>query len=469
MTMDYGALLPEIVLLAGAVIVLLGGSFLPQHRQWIVSWLGVAPAVASAATAAFAAGDVRTVFSGSYAIDSATTTVRILAPLAAAVVVVLSRSETRGAPRESETVALMLLATLGTVVLGGAHDLLLFATGFLLASVPLYALIGLSRTRRAAEAAMKTYLLAAILGVVMLGGIAILGGIAGSTSLDGLPDGLVAAPRTAVAIGFAAVLAGLLFKAGAVPGHFWMPDAVEAAGIGAAAFLSTVPKLGALVAIARLVSVLPESAPGGLLVALVAATSMVLGTLAAFWQHDARRLVGWSTVAQAGFLLLPVAVIAPYPDALGPLLVYLVFYVVTNLAIFAVIAALPHRRGLQSWRGAGRRHPLLVAVLVIGLLSLVGTPPTVVFAAKASVFAAAWAGGAAWLVVVAAAASVASLFYSLRWIAPAVRSDPSTPPDRSAVHSSRGSVAIAIALGIAVLVAAATALPLLAATPHLIG
>ena len=457
MNANYGTLLPEIILMAGAIVALLTGSYLPRYRQSLVTWFAIVIACVSATAAVLGSGPP-TIFDGSYALGAATTTVRVLVPLATAVVLLIGRGESRGAARESETAALLLLAALGTIVLAGANDLLIVATGFLLATVPLYALIGLSRTAVAAEATMKMYLLGAVFGVVMLFGITVLVGIAGGSTYPELQRMLPHAPAAAVALGFTGVLTGLLFKAGAVPGHFWVPDAAEGAGVSVAAFVTTVPKIGALVAMARLVSAMPGTVNAPLLLAVLAVISMTLGTLAAFWQRNARRLLGWSTVGQVGFLLMPVAIIGEVPSARPALLMYLVFYTVTNLALFAAVAALPDRQSVISWRGAGSAHPVISGVILVGLLSLVGTPPTVVFASKLAVFTATWDAGFAWLVVIAAAVSVASLFYAVRWISILLRP----------AQNSRGSelvatvpAATAIALGVLIMVGTASAPSLL--------
>jgi NADH-quinone oxidoreductase subunit N len=448
--MDYGALLPEIVLLAGAVVVLLGGSFLPRRRQRptrVVATVALLSAAALGITQAIA--PPTTIFDGTYALDPGTATVRIAAPMAALAVLLLGRPELVGSVRESETSSLVLLATLGTVVLAGADDLLIVSTGYLLGSIPLYALIGIRRTARAAEASLKTYLLGAVLGVTLLGGIVVLAGVGGSTTYATLASRLEHAPAAAVALGAVAVLLGLLFKAGGVPGHFWVPDATEASSPAVAAFLTTVPKIGALIAAARFIAVLPSSLDLPLLVGLLAVASMTIGNLAAFWQSDVRRMLGWSTVSQVGYLLLPVAVVHDERTAVPALLIYIACYSATNLAVFAVVAALPERRTVDEWAGAVRAHPLLTGALVVGLLSLVGTPPTAVFFGKLAVFAAAWSGGLGWLVAIAALNTVASLFYYLRWITAALRS----PPDEGAAtdRALRAPAAAAFSLTVVVL------------------
>lgn len=424
MTEDPLALLPEICLLAGAVAALLAGSFLPRTRQWIARLIAVGAVLASGITAAIdLGGPVRTIYDGSFAVDTVTGVVRLVVAAATLLVIGLGVDELAADARESETYALLLLAALGASVMAATDDLLVLLVAYLLGSIPLYGLIGLVRTGRAAEAAMKAFLLGNLFSILLMLGVTVLYGVGGATGYAQLRGALPAAPAAAVAFGVLGVLAGLMFKAGGVPGHFWVPDAVEASSTTAAAFLSTVPKVGALVAAYRLLPVLPGSVDAGLVVAVLAAATMTLGNLAAFGQTDVRRLLGWSTVSQVGYLLLPVAVAGRTDQALPSLLLYLGGYAVSNLAAFAVVAAVPDRRTVTDYRGLATRSPWLAAALVVSLLSLVGTPPTAVLMGKLTVFTAAWDGGAAWLVVVAAVNSVASLFYYLRWIGPTYQSE----------------------------------------------
>jgi NADH-quinone oxidoreductase subunit N len=146
---------------------------------------------------------------------------------------------------------------------------------------------------------------------------------------------------------------------------------------------------------------------------------MTLGNLAAFFQTSVKRLLAYSTISQVGYLLMAVAVASRSALAARSLLFYLAAYAATNLGAFAVVAELPHADALDSYRGLGRRHPGLAAVLAVCLLGLVGTPPTGVFIGKLEVFTATIDGGYAWLAALAVANTVASLFYYLRWLAPA--------------------------------------------------
>jgi NADH-quinone oxidoreductase subunit N len=412
-------LLPEIVLFLGGLLVLVSGSYLARTRQWMTRYIAALVLVAAAVIAALdIPGPAQLAMEGAFTVDGTTGIARVVAALGTLIVLALAADEIADSPRESETYALLLFSTTGTLVLAGADDLLVVAVGFLLTSIPLYGLVGIARTPAGAEAAMKTYLIGALFGILLLVGVTVLYGVTATTSYAELGDVLADAPAGPVAFGVMAVLAGLMFKAGGVPGHFWVPDAAQGAGGAVAAFLTTVPKIGALVAAYRLVAMLPDTLSWPLLVAALAVASMTLGNLAAYWQTDPRRLLGWSTVSQVGYLLVPVAVAGRTDLALPSLLVYLSGYTVTNLAAFAVTTALPGRRELASYRGLARSRPWLAACLVVALLGLVGTPPTVVFVGKLTTAAAAWDGGYAWLAVVVFVNTVVSLFYYLRWIAP---------------------------------------------------
>jgi NADH-quinone oxidoreductase subunit N len=416
---DVLALLPEFFVLAGAVIALLAGSFLPREHQAITRYVSIAAlALSTVAAALVITAPASTIFAGSFAVDVATGAVRLIVPLSTIFVIALGKEEFSGSARESETYSLFLLSSLGAMVMASTTDLLVLAGSFLLASIPLYALVGLSRKPGAAEAALKTYLIGAVLGITLLLGVTILFGIGGSTTYSILRLTLAGAPSAAVAAGVLAILAGLMFKAGGVPGHFWVPDATQASETAVAAFLTSIPKIGAIIAAYRLIEMLPSVGNWPLLIAVLATASMTLGNLAAFWQDDVRRLLGWSTVSQVGYLLLPVAVAGQAALALPSMLLYLAGYAVTNLTAFAVVAALPERRTIADFKGVAASHPWLSFALVVSLLSLVGTPPTSVFVGKFTTFAAAWDGGFAWLVVVAVVNTVASLFYYMRWLAP---------------------------------------------------
>src|SRR5260370_9145731 len=184
----------------------------------------------------------------------------------------------------------------------------------------------------------------------MLAGITLLAGAGRTASYPLLHTALAGAPHGVVAAGLVAVLAGLLFKAGGVPAHFWVPDVTDGTSAPVAAFVTTVPKIGALAALLRLLTTaIPAAAVDWpLLVAVLAAATMTLGNLAAFYQTSVKRLLAYSTISQVGYLLMAVAVASRTPLPARSLLSYLAAYAATNLGAFAVVAQLPHAATLDS-------------------------------------------------------------------------------------------------------------------------
>ena len=413
-------LAPEMALFAGALVVLLSGSFLRRSRLWATRAVAAAALAASAAlTVLGMSRGTQTAFDETFVADHATAVVRVVVVVAVSLMLLVAAGDVGGSPREAETYALLLLASTGVLVISGARDLQVLLVGFLLASIPAYGLVGLTRTREAAEAAMKTYLLGALAGISLMLGTALLYGVSGETSYAALTRELGTAPSGVLSAGAVLLVCALLFEAGAVPAHFWVPDAAQAAGVTAATFLTTVPKLGAVLALYRFVAVLPGTVAWPVLIGLLAVLTMTLGNLAAYGQSDVRRLLGWSTVSQAGYLLVPVAVVGRSSLAEPSLLFYLGAYAVTNVGAFAVAAALPEHRDLADYRGLARPRPWLAGALVVCLLGLVGTPPTAVFVGKLTTASAAWEGGLPWLTVAVVLNSLLSLYYYLRWLIPA--------------------------------------------------
>ncbi|NEA25526.1 NADH-quinone oxidoreductase subunit N [Actinomadura bangladeshensis] len=443
-------LAPELCVLIAAVLGLVNGLFLPRERQWRVAVVCAAGLVAGLAVAGVAATRADLTVFDSFALDPITHVTRITVLGATLGVLVLAAGRVRGHPRESEHYVLILLAALGAIVLGAASDLLVLVAAYLLASIPAYALAGFGKDAPGTEAALKYYLMSALLGVFMLAGVTLLFGVGRGTAYPVLRAGLAGAPPAAVAVGVVALLAGLLFKAGAVPGHFWIPDVTEGAPPAIAAFVTTVPKIGAFAALYRFAAeALPPGAAGWpALVAAAAAVTMTLGNLAAFGQDNVRRLLAYSTVSQAGYLLVPVAMAGRTGLAEPALLYYVAAYAVTNLGAFAVVLA-HGRDDLAGYAGLMRGSPLLGLSLVVCLLGFVGTPPTAVFVGKVLMFGAALDGGYGWLAVVAAVNSVASVFYYLRWIVPLFRRpDGPSRPARGACAVAVAAALFSLALGI---------------------
>lgn len=458
-------MLPEILTFGAGLLVLIGGSFLPRQYQWSARIVAAAAliGVVVAAAVEMTAPD-QTAFDGAFVVDTTTAVARIAAAIGVLIVLALAGDDITATARESETYALLLFSIAGIMVLSGTDDLLVLATGYLLASIPLYGLIAVSRSGLAAEAALKTYLLGALFGIILLLGVTVLYGISGATRYTELAAQLRSAPAAVVATGVVAVVAGLMFEAGGVPAHFWVPDAAQAANGVAAVFLTTVPKIGALIALYRVTTMLPHTVAWPLLITIFAVASMTLGNLAAYGQQDPRRLLGWSTVSQVGYLAVPITVADNSELALPSLLFYLVGYTLTNSAAFAVTTALPHRRDLNAYRGLARARPWLAGALVVALLGLVGTPPTSVFVAKLTIAMAVWDGGLAWLAAVVFVNSLVSLFYYLRWIAPLFQK-PEAADDFTPGKWSTPTAIVAAALSLGIGIAAGPVWDMLATAP----
>ncbi|MFI6084814.1 NADH-quinone oxidoreductase subunit N [Streptomyces sp. NPDC051217] len=459
MNQNLTALIPEIALLGAAVIGLLTGSWLPRRRQWIVAALAATACTAGlTATAVTMATDrEQTVFSASFAVDTATDIGRLIVLAALLLIIGMSVETVRNHRRETEYWVLLLMSGGGTLAMIGANDLLMLFAGYLLAGLPAYALTAFAKDARGTEAALKYYLLGALLGTTMLAGTALLYGAGHATDYAGLSKALPDASYGLVAVGLVGVLAGLFFKIGAVPAHFWVPDVGDGALAPVAAYVTTLPKIGGLIAAYRL---LHQALAGSdvnwpLLLAIVAAATMTLGNLAAFFQTSVKRLLAYSTVSQVGYLLMAPAVATRSELAQKSLLFYLAAYTVTNLGAFAVVTELPRARLLADYRGLARSRPGLAAVLVVCLLGLVGTPPTGVFLGKLEVFSASVDGGHTWLAALAVANTVASLFYYLRWLGPLFVTTDAAPAaahavlGRSAAVTAYAAAALSLALGIA--------------------
>lgn len=422
MDMPVGSVGPEIFLIVGAVITLVYALFAPRKAQAGAAVLAlVTIAVTAVASAVMLRGSQELTFFDTYAADDVAVWAKLIILVVGAVTIGLSVEWFATDPRHGEYYALLLLAVLGAIVLAGAADLMAIILGLLLSSATGYVLAAFHRTSaRSGEAAIKYYLLGALTNGALVYGAVLLFGLGATTTLIGLTGALPGADTTALVAGTALMVLGLAFKLGAVPAHAWVPDVADGAPAPVAAFLTVAPKVGALIAISRLVLTLPEDQVGWrLLVAVLAAATMTLGNLAALWQDDVRRLLGWSAVSQSGYGLMAVVALGRSDLAIPSLLFFLVAYALANLAAFGVVIELRGRSDRGTYAGLATAQPLVALVLVISFLSLVGVPPLAGFTAKLALFGAVIDAGYTWLAVLAVANTVVSLAYYLRVVAPA--------------------------------------------------
>ena len=454
--------IPEVILLAGAVAVLLAVLILPRPAQRWAPCLSLGVIGASAAATWAQLDDVQAiVFFDTWARDGTAVLGKLIVLAAAAGAIGLSVEWFRTDARAGELQTMLLFATLGAVLLAGAADLMELTMGLLLSSATGYVLAAYHRaSKESGEAALKYYLLGALANALLLYGVVILFGLAASTTFPALAAALPAADPLGLVAGFGLVLLGLAFKIGAVPVHAWMPDVAEGAPAPAAAFLLTVPKIGGVIAVARLAAVLLEAPVGWRpALAMVAAMTMTLGNLAALWQDDVRRMLGWSAVSQTGYALMAPVALGRSELAIPSLLLFLAAYAAANLAAFGVVVELRGRTAIADYAGLGRARPWLLLALAVAFLSMVGIPPLGGFAGKLALFAATIDAGYAWLAVLAVVNSVASLFYYARVIGPGYFQPAAAPVP---VLGSAAAAATGVAAAATVLVGLA-AEPLLAA------
>jgi NADH-quinone oxidoreductase subunit N len=302
----------------------------------------------------------------------------------------------------------------------GARDWIFLLVAFELMGIPLYVLSAWAKTDGPAnapklgpEAGLKLFVTGAASSAFTLFGLALVIGVTGSTALSAVPTGAIS---PLASVGMLMVIAGLGFKVGAVPFHMWVPDTYQGAPTPFVAFLSVAPKAGGLAALSvvLLSGWAQQHAVWAPALGLVSAASMVVGNLYALPQSDVRRLLGFSGVAQIGYVL--VALCAATPEGLGMALFFIATYVFTNLGAFLVLHAAAQSSGGHETpllAGLSRRSPWLGAALLVFLLSLAGIPFVVGFWAKLFVFMAAWRAGLSLLVTVGVVVAVFGLFYYL--------------------------------------------------------
>jgi NADH-quinone oxidoreductase subunit N len=353
---------------------------------------------------------------------------------------------------QSEFHILIMAAVIGMMVLASATSLVTVFLGLELLSIALYIVSGFVRTDfRSQEAAAKYLLVGGFASAFVLYGMALVYGGAGTTVIPDIAKNLSssAATNPLIVLGILLMGVGFAFKVSAAPFHMWTPDVYQGAPIPVTAFMSVGTKAAAFAMIVRVFAGgLPHLAPEWqTLLAFVAATSLIVGNLMAIVQTSLKRLLAYSGVAQAGYILI--GVIAGGPTGLAAVLYYLFVYMFMNFGAFAVITLLAgpdgDRDSFADLEGLGRRSPVLAVAMSIFMLSLAGFPPSVGFFGKLFLFTAGVGAGYTWLVVLAVLMSVVSVFYYVRVLIPIW--SPSTRLDR--VPASISSTATVVLSGVA--------------------
>lgn len=423
--MELWAIVPELIL-AGLVLLLLPlGPFLPPARKGATTWLALAGLGAAAVMSArMLSWPPQPVFLDTYALDPFAVYFKLFAIGATALVLLATHGHFRGRPHAGEVPALLVLTCLGIVGLAASQDLALIALFVQLVTVGSYVLVGIAKDdRRATEGALKLFLFSAAAGAVMIYGMALLVGLTGTLRLPELAARLPAAPVLTVFAALGLVLVGYGFKITLVPFHMWAPDTYQGAPTPIAGYLAVGPKAAGLAVLLRTLVVAFPNRPGDwpALLAGLAALTMTAGNLLALRQTSVKRLLAYSSIAQAGYLLVGVAAAGRDVLAVPGMLLYLAVYLFMNLGAFLSVDAIERQLGsdtLRHFAGLGRRLPLPAVVLMLSLLSLAGFPPLGGFVGKTMLFGAALGAGWVWLAVVMGANVALSLFYYVRVIEP---------------------------------------------------
>jgi NADH-quinone oxidoreductase subunit N len=490
---DYGAIAPVLVVLGAACLSVLVEAFVARSARWSAQvaltllTLGAAGAALGMHLYSLSGGARNVVtLAGTVAVDGPTLFLwgTLLALGLAAMLLIADRSvepggaftadaavrpgtardraQTQGAvgitetAMQTEVFPLFLFSLGGMMVFVAANDLLTMFIALEVLSLPLYLMCGLARRRRllSQEAAVKYFLLGAFSSAFFLYGVALLYGYAGSVTLSRIAEASVGTDRSDTLLfgGLALLVVGLLFKGSVGPFHTWTPDVYQGAATPVTAFMAACTKVAAFGAILRVLTVAFEGTRWewrGLLWG-VAIVSMVIGAVLGLTQTDVKRMIAYSSVAHAGFLL--VGAIALTAQGLSGTMFYLLAYGFTTLAAFGVVTLVRNADGeathLSQWAGLAKRSPLTAAVFAFLLFALAGIPLTSGFTGKFAVFSAALADGMAPLVVVALVASAVAAFFYLRVVVLMYFSEPAA--DGPTVSVPGAFTAAAITLGVVI-------------------
>jgi NADH-quinone oxidoreductase subunit N len=422
---DYVRVLPELVLSAFGILVMLLDPLVDEEKsQKTLGMIALVGTVAGLASTWYMEEFPGVAFSNMVRVDSFSVFFHFLV-IAIAAIVILSSFEYMAVQRirAGEYYALILFGVVGMALMSSAVELVLIFVALEISSISTYILAGFRRSEASSsEASLKYFLLGSFATAFFLYGVAMMFGATGSTNIDLISQKLQAGPvQVLVYVAMALMFVGLGFKVAAAPFHIWTPDVYEGAPAPIVGFMSTAPKAAAFAVLLRVVFEI--NAPGRFwLIWLAAALSMTLGNLGALVQTNVKRLLAYSSIAHAGYVLVAFAMTTTENSSAGvsAAIFYTAAYAAMNVGAFAVVS---HFAGageryvtLEDYEGLGRTSPVLAATLTIFLLSLIGIPMTGGFFAKFYVFSAALRANLIWLALIAAVNSAIGAYYYLRII-----------------------------------------------------
>lgn len=426
-SVDLLSLLPFIVLVSWACLLLLVDLFLPRNRKGWTALLAALGLVAALGASIPQIGKQNAAFNGMVVQDGFSTFIIILLLASGLAGVTLAYDYLKRMQIErGEYYVLMLFAISGMMLMAMAADLIMVFLALELLSIPLYVLAGFARPRPdSEEAALKYFLLGAFSAGFMVYGIALVFGSTGTTALDGVVRATTsgAANLPLLSIGAGLLLIGLGFKVAAVPFHMWTPDVYQGAPSAVTAFMSVGAKIAGFAALLRVFVLAFPSLSTDLtpIFWVLAALTMALGNLLAVAQTNIKRMLAYSSIAHAGYILMA---LVPFGQkdviggAVAAALFYLLAYAFTNFGAWAVVIALEKAEGkgleLDDYAGLGSKYPALAASMTIFMLSFIGVPPTLGFLGKFFLFSEVLKGGFVGLAIVGVLTSLVSAYYYLR-------------------------------------------------------
>jgi len=418
---DIGAITPELYLCFFGMILLIADLVEPRKR-----WLGIYALVGIAAAAVFLVYKLRGLegfaYGGLLVFDPFSWFFRLLFLVAAAISIIMSMKYLElEHEHHGEYYALILFATMGMMFMAGAIDLVTLYIGLETMSISTYILVGFLRSnQRSNEASLKYFLLGAFSSGILLYGMSLLYGLSGSTRFSVIADALSRRPLgdPISVLALITLSAGMFFKVAAVPFHQWTPDAYEGAPTSITAFMSVAVKAAAFAMMVRvfMMAIQPLRLEWLPIMAAVSVLTMTVGNIAAITQSNLKRLLAYSSISHAGYILL--GLIAGNKTGMIAIPMYLLIYTFTNLGVWAVIVGLRRKdvigEHIEEMNGLFFKHPVAALLMLIFLLSLAGIPPTAGFIGKYSLFAAVIESGHYSLAVIAVLNAAISLYFYLR-------------------------------------------------------
>jgi NADH-quinone oxidoreductase subunit N len=438
--------LPEVILAGAAMVLLLVGALRGEGSARLVSWLAIAALVVVLVILHLEGGERRVGFYGMFVADAFALFMKtlILAGSAVTILLALRYNETERIAR-FEFPVLVLLATTGMMVMVSADDLITLYVGLELQNLSLYVVASFARdSSRSSEAGLKYFVLGGLSSGMLLYGISLVYGFAGTTAFADIEKLLLssAPAATGIIVGLVFIVVGLAFKISAVPFHMWTPDVYEGAPTPVAAFFSVAPKMAAFALLIRFMVAPfgPLTGEWRQLVVFLSIASMVFGAVAAIAQHNIKRLMAYSSIGHVGYALIGLA--AGTANGVRGVLVYLAIYLFMNVGAWAVILCM-QRRGrmveeIADLGGLARSQPGLALALLIFMFALAGIPPTAGFFAKLYVFLAAIDAGLVGLAVIGVVTSVVSAYYYLRVVKVMYFDEPAPALDRPLAGELKG-------------------------------